>query len=108
MNHHYNIINQCLQLLEASDLPKIEKEHVGTRLIEMKRLLLKNSLAEEKNGSGCGGDVLLGLLCRMQKVCAGGCEAPVFDELVIGIDEVMTVLGGERTGDKRAGVLPIS
>lgn len=96
MDHHYSIINQCLQLLKQSDMPTIKKLRVEIQLIQMKRLLLNDSIVKEiRNGSG-GDDLFEGLLSQMQRICRGSSEGEAVTDLMDRIRGMLTVLGGEQ------------
>jgi hypothetical protein len=96
MDHQYSIINQCLQLLKQSDMPTIKKLRVEIQLIQMKRLLLNDSLARELKCGSCGDDVFEGLLCQMQRICGGNNEGDAVGDLMERLRGMLTVLGGEQ------------
>ena len=96
MDHQYSIINQCLQLLKQSDLPTIKKLRVEIQLIQMKRLLLNDSLTNEMIKGSCGEDVFEGLLSQMHRICGGGYQGEALTELMERIGGMLTVLGGEH------------
>jgi hypothetical protein len=96
MNRQYSILNQCLQLVESSDMPNIEKNHVNSQLIQMKRVLSKHSMTNGNSNRTCFDEVLLGLLCQIQMRCGGNCEGHVFDYLTNYIGDALNILGGDH------------
>ena len=96
MNRQYSILNQCLQLVESSDMPNIEKNHVTSQLIQMKRVLLNHSMTKGNSGLIFFDEVLLGLLCQMQMRCCGTCEGNLFDNLTNHIGDALNTLRGDQ------------
>ena len=96
MDHQYSIINQCLQMLKQSDMPTIKKLRVEIQLIQMKRLLLNDSIAEEIKCGSCGEDVFEGLLCQMRRICGGSCEGDALTELMERIGGMLNLLSSEQ------------
>lgn len=94
MDQQYSIINQCLQLLKQSDMPTIKKLRVEIQLIQMKRLLLNESLPTDIIKGSCGEDVFEGLLHQMRRICGGGCEGEALSDLMERIGGMLSVLGG--------------
>src|SRR5512146_2030408 len=97
MDHQYSIINQCLQLLKQSDIPTVKKLRVEIQLIQMKRLLLNDSILREiKNGPGSD-ELFQGLLNQMQRICCcGSSEGDAVTDLMERIRTMLTTLGGEQ------------
>lgn len=96
MDHQYSIINQCLQLLKQSDMPTIKKLRVEIQLIQMKRLLLNDSLTSDLAHNSCGDDVFDGLLNQMRRICCGRYEGEALTDLMERIGGMLTVLGGDH------------
>lgn len=96
MDHQYSIINQCLQLLKQSDMPTIKKLRVEIQLIQMKRLLLNDSLTSDLTRNSCGDDVFEGLLSQMRGICGGRYEGEALTDLMDRIGGMLTVLGGDQ------------
>jgi hypothetical protein len=99
MDHQYSIINQCLQLLKQSDLPTIKKLRVEIQLIQMKRLLLNDTLAKELRFASCGDDVFEGLLSQMQRISRGSSEGDAVGDLMERLSGMLNVLGGEQASN---------
>lgn len=96
MNRQYSILNQCLQLVESSDMPNIEKNHLASQLIQMKRVLLSHSMTKGNSGLIFFDEVLLGLLCQMQIRCGGNCDGNLFEYLTNHIGDVLHTLGRDH------------
>lgn len=96
MDHQYSIINQCLQLLKQSDMPTIKKLRVEIQLIQMKRLLLNDTLASDMSRNGCGDDVFEGLLSQMRRICCERYEGEALTDLMERIGGMLNVLGGDQ------------
>ena len=96
MNRQYSILNQCLQLVESSDMPNIEKNHIASQLIQMKRILLNHSMTKGNSGLTFFDEVLLGLLCQMQIRCCGNSEGDLFEYLTNHIGDVLNTLRGDH------------
>lgn len=94
MEHHYSIINQCLQLLKQSDLPTIKKLRVEIQLIQMKRLLLNDALTAEMMSDSCGEEVFEGLLNQMRRISRGSAEGDALADLMKRIGGALNALGG--------------
>ena len=97
MDQQYSIINQCLQLLKQSDMPTIKRLRVEIQLIQMKRLLLNETIPEEIKCGPCGRDVFEALLGQMRRICAGSYEGDALTDLMDRIGGMLTVLGGDQT-----------
>ena len=96
MDNQYRIINQCLQLLKQSEMPTIKKLRVEIQLIQMKRLLLNDSLPYEVKSGSCGEDVFEGLLSQMRGICGGTCDGEDLAQLMERIGGMLTILGSEQ------------
>ena len=96
MDNQYRIINQCLQLLKQSEIPTIKKLRVEIQLIQMKRLLLNDSLPSEVKCGSCGEDVFEGLLSQMRGLCSDGCDGEALNVLMERIGCMLAVLGSDQ------------
>lgn len=96
MDHQYNIINQCLQLLKQSDIPTIKKLRVEIQLIQMKRLLLNQELSKSKLLESCGDAAFEGLLCQMRGISGGSAGSDALADLMSSIGGILTQLGGNH------------
>ena len=100
MDNQYRIINQCLQLLKQSEMPTIKKLRVEIQLIQMKRLLLNDSLPNEVKCGSCGEDVFEGLLNQMKGICGNGCDGDALTQLMERIGGMLTILGSEHASTR--------
>jgi hypothetical protein len=100
MDNQYRIINQCLQLLKQSEMPTIKKLRVEIQLIQMKRLLLNDSLPADVKIGPCGEDVFEGLLTQMRGICGGGCDCEALGALMDRIGGMLNVLGSEQASPR--------
>ena len=96
MDHQYRIVNQCLELLKQSEMPTIKKLRVEIQLIQMKRLLLNDTLPYEVKCGSCGEDVFEGLLNQMRGICGGKCDGEALSKLMERIGGMLTVLDSEQ------------
>lgn len=96
MDTQYRIINQCLQLLKQSEIPTIKKLRVEIQLIQMKRLLLNDSLPNEVKCGSCGEEVFEGLLHQMRGICSGSCDGEALTQLMDRIGGMLTILGADQ------------
>lgn len=96
MDNQYRIINQCLQLLKQSEMPTIKKLRVEIQLIQMKRLLLNDSLPSEIRRGSCGEEVFEGLLYQMRGLCGNGYDGEALSELMERIGGMLSILGSEQ------------
>ena len=96
MDNQYRIINQCLQLLKQSEMPTIKKLRVEIQLIQMKRLLLNDTLPSEVRSGPCGEDVFEGLLSQMRGICGGSCDGEALGSLMERIGGILAILGSEH------------
>ena len=94
MNEQYELTNQCLLLLEQSEMPSIEKLQIEIQLIKMKRLLLNENIPSEVKHRVCGERVFQELLCQIRGICQGSCEENPFVHLSDRIGGMLTTLGG--------------
>jgi hypothetical protein len=92
----YGIINQCLQLLDPSDLPTMEKRFVETRLIRIKRLLLDNAIPDDRKGESFGVELFEGLLCRIRKTCEENREGKALADLLECVDSTLAQLSDDQ------------
>ncbi|HBA87233.1 MAG TPA: hypothetical protein DCZ75_04370 [Geobacter sp.] len=90
MNPQYSTVNQCLQLLNQSDIPLTNKRRVELRLIQMKRLLL-NDQSETKFELSIN-DMFYEVHCKMQKICNRGCNEDMLCELMLRLDGLLSQL----------------
>jgi hypothetical protein len=95
MDYPYIIINQCLQLLKLSDIPTIKKLRVEIQLIQMKRLLVNDSISNDPKRE-YGEDVFEVLLCQMRRISEGSCEGNDLVDLMNRIGGMLAVLGGDQ------------
>ncbi|MBJ6723978.1 hypothetical protein [Geomesophilobacter sediminis] len=96
MDQQYNIINQCLHLLKHSDMPTIKKLRVEIQLIQMKRLLLNESIPMDVRRGSCSTEVFEGLLTQMRGVCHGPSSNEGLAELMNRIGGMLSMLGGRH------------
>ncbi len=68
MDQRCGIINQCLWLLEQSDVPTIKRLRIKIQLYQMQRLLLHDAARSAVDCGSCGVQVFEGLLSRMRGV----------------------------------------
>ena len=105
MTDHYSIIdqfstlNECLQLINQSNIKALKKLSIETALIRMKKLLLNETTTCK---GSYGEDVFEGLLCRMQRICGGFCEESALAELLERIGVILTLLGDDQATDARS------
>jgi hypothetical protein len=99
MDQQYSVINQCLQLLKRCDLPTIKKLRVEIQLIQLKRLLLNDTISSEILLSSGGDEMFQGLLCQMRTISSGNDKADALSELMNQLSGMLTLLGGDQASN---------
>lgn len=78
MTPQYRIINQCLQLLNQSEIPDLYQLRVEIQLIQLKRLLLD----EHRPVWACSEETLHEVLCEFRKIRDGECAVDAVSDLI--------------------------
>ena len=94
MDEQYKLTNQCLLLLNQSEMPNIEKLPIEIQLIKIKRLLLNDALPSDIKSGRCGQKAFEELLCQIRGVCSGTGEEDSFLQLNEQIGLLLNALGG--------------
>lgn len=89
MNHQYRVLTHCLKLLQQSKVSELKKLRVAFQMVQLKRLLLKDSLPDQVTCGPCSADVFDGLLAEMGRISRGECRQDAVDDLLIRLNEVL-------------------
>ena len=89
MNHQYRVLTHCMKLLQQSNVSELKKLRVAFQMVQLKRLLLNDSLPEEVAGGPCSAEVFDGLLAEMSCISRGEARQDAVDDLLLRLDEVL-------------------
>ncbi len=107
MDQQYAIVNHCLQLTKQSDIPTRAKLRVEISLLQMKRLLLDDTLPQEARHGACCVSEFEDLLCHMRRIYGRDYQDGNVEEILDRIDALLiTLVGNISRSGKSVDCLP--
>jgi hypothetical protein len=88
MNKYYSTTKRCLEMLRKSSLQPVKKLRIELQLIEIKRLLLEETVVCEL----CKDEAFEDLFLWMERICEGDCNRDVTAEFMEWLGSVMNML----------------